>query len=58
MKNGAALELIARRLESKRRTRASKEVLNELYGLVDDYNSFIKEMDDRFDRILNKVENI
>jgi hypothetical protein len=58
MKNGAALELIARRLESKRRTRASKEVLSELYGLVDDYNSFVKEMDDRFDRILNKVENI
>jgi hypothetical protein len=58
MKNDAALELIARRLESKRRTRVSKEVLNELYGLVDDYNSFIKEMDDRFDRILNKVENI
>lgn len=56
--NGVALELIARRLESKRRTRASDEVLSELYKLIDDYNGFVKDMDKRFDKILNKVENI
>jgi hypothetical protein len=56
--NAVALELIARRLESKRRSRVSKEVLGELYTLVDDYNSFVTEMDERFDKILNKVENL
>ena len=56
--NGAALELIARRLESKRRNREAEHVLTELYALVDDYNSFIAEMDGRFDKILNKVENL
>ena len=58
LQNGVALELIARRLESKRRTRVSDEVLSELYELVDDYNTFVKDMDKRFDKILNKVENI
>jgi hypothetical protein len=58
LNNGVALELIARRLESKRRTRVSDEVLGELYDLVDDYNRFVKDMDERFDKILNKVENI
>ena len=55
---GAALELIARRLESKRRDRVSQEVLKELYQLVDDYNGFIKDMDERFDKLLLKVENL
>ena len=56
--NGAEIELIARRLESKRRTRVSEDVLKEIYELVDDYNKFIVDMDKRFDKILNKVENI
>jgi hypothetical protein len=56
--NGAALELIARRLESKRRDRVTQEVLQELYHLVDDYNGFIKDMDERFDKLLLKVENL
>lgn len=56
--NAVAIELIARRLESKRRTRVSKEVLGELYTLIDDYNSFVTEMDERFDKILIKVENL
>ena len=57
-KNEVALELIARRLESKRRTRASDEVQKDLYKIIDDYNDFVKDMDARFDKILNKVENI
>jgi hypothetical protein len=53
-----ALELIARRLESKNRSKKSEEVLRELYELVDDYNAFIRDMDVRFDKILIRVENL
>jgi hypothetical protein len=34
------------------------EVLNELYGLVDEYNDFIRNMDIKFDKAIHKLEGM
>lgn len=51
-------DLIGKTLEKKRKNSEARDVLEELYDLVDDYNNFIKTMDSRFDSLVSKLEKL
>jgi len=51
-------ELIAQDLERKRKRQEQKEVLQEMYELIDVYNEYVKEIDKKMDRIVSKLELI
>ena len=52
------IELLTRTLELKRKSRVQKELLQDIYNIVDEYNSFVKDMDKRLDDVVLQLESL
>ncbi len=56
MANRDIYELIARTLQLKNNHKKHAEILQELYEMIDEHNCHVKNMDKKFDNIVNKLE--
>jgi hypothetical protein len=50
------VDLIGRTLKLKREKKEKQQLLEEVYVLTNEYNTFVKSMDKKFDRVLSRME--
>jgi len=52
------IQLLTRTLELKRKSKVQKKLLQEVYVIVDEYNTFVVSMDKRLDDIVLRLEKL
>lgn len=50
------IELITETVRKKRQTREVQELLEEAYGLADDFNFHVNDFTQKLDKIIHKLE--